>query len=79
MKVATTLIFPICIVMAVLTGEVYAQAKKLGIYEETYFVFCADNGTAVTAKDRGVERGVHVPYVVKGPSVLDVKTGPQMA
>jgi hypothetical protein len=34
-----------------------------------YFIFCADNGTAVTAKDRGVERGVHVPYVVRGPGI----------
>jgi arylsulfatase A-like enzyme len=52
-----------------LMGKLIAKAEELGIYEETYFIFCADNGTAVTAKDRGVERGVHVPYVVKGPRV----------
>jgi len=52
-----------------LIGKLIAKAEKLGIYEQTYFIFCADNGTAVTAKDRGVERGVHVPFVVKGPGV----------
>lgn len=52
-----------------LIGQLIAKAEELGIYEETYFIFCDDNGTAVTAKDRGVERGVHVPYVVKGPGV----------
>lgn len=52
-----------------LVGKLIAKAEELDIYEETYFIFCADNGTAVTAKDRGVERGVHVPYVVKGPGV----------
>jgi arylsulfatase A len=52
-----------------LIGKLIAKAEELDIYEETYFIFCADNGTAVTAKDRGVERGVHVPYVVKGPGI----------
>jgi arylsulfatase A len=52
-----------------LIGKLIVKAEELGIYENTYFIFCADNGTAVTAKDRGVERGVHVPYVVKGPGV----------
>ncbi len=53
-----------------LIGKLIAKAEELGIYENTYFIFCADNGTAVTAKDRGVERGVHVPFVVKGPGVV---------
>ena len=52
-----------------LIGKLMRKAEELGIYEDTYFIFCADNGTAVTAKDRGVERGVHVPFVVKGPGV----------
>ncbi len=52
-----------------LVGKLITKAERLGIYQDTYFIFCADNGTAVTAKDRGVERGVHVPYVVKGPGV----------
>jgi len=52
-----------------LIGKLIRKAEELGIYDNTYFIFCADNGTAVTAKDRGVERGVHVPYVVRGPGV----------
>ncbi len=52
-----------------LIGKLIARAEDLGIYENTYFIFCSDNGTAVTAKDRGVERGVHVPYVVRGPGI----------
>jgi arylsulfatase A len=52
-----------------LIGRLTVKTEQLGIYENTWFIFCADNGTAVTAKDRGVERGVHVPYVVKGPGV----------
>ena len=52
-----------------LVGKLVRKSEELGIYENTYFIFCGDNGTAVTAKDRGVERGVHVPYVVAGPGV----------
>lgn len=52
-----------------LVGRLMTTAEDLGIYEDTYFIFCSDNGTAVTAKDRGVERGVHVPFVVRGPGI----------
>lgn len=52
-----------------LVGEVIDKLKELGIYENTYVIFCSDNGTAVTAKDRGVERGVHVPLVISGADV----------
>lgn len=52
-----------------LVGKVMNKAKDLGIYENTYFIFCSDNGTASTAKDRAVERGVHVPFLVCGPGI----------
>ena len=52
-----------------LVGKLMDHASALGIADNTYFIFCSDNGTAVTAKDRGVERGVHVPYVIRGPGV----------
>jgi len=52
-----------------LVGKLIQKTEELGIYENTYFIFCGDNGTAVTAKDRGVERGVHVPFVVMGPGI----------
>ena len=51
-----------------LVGKLVAHTKNLESMT-TYFIFCADNGTAVTAKDRGVERGVHVPFVVQGPGI----------
>lgn len=52
-----------------LVGQVVKKVKDLGIYDNTYIIFCSDNGTAVTAKDRGVERGVHVPLVICGADV----------
>ena len=55
-----------------LIGKLIAKTEALGVYDNTYFIFCSDNGTAVTAKDRGVERGVHVPYVVCGPGVKQI-------
>ncbi|TLX71796.1 hypothetical protein E9993_19645 [Labilibacter sediminis] len=55
-----------------LVGNVVAKVKELGIYDNTYIIFCSDNGTAVTAKDRGVERGVHVPMVICGADVKKI-------
>ncbi len=55
-----------------LVGKVVAKTKELGIYDNTYIIFCSDNGTPVTAKDRGVERGVHVPLVICGADVKQV-------
>ena len=55
-----------------LVGEVVEKVKELGIYDNTYIIFCSDNGTPVTAKDRGVERGVHVPLVICGADVTKV-------
>lgn len=52
-----------------LTGKLMQKAEDLGIDDNTYFIFCSDNGTAVTAKNRGVERGCHVAYAIKGPRV----------
>ena len=52
-----------------LVGRLMAKAESLGIDDNTYFIFCSDNGTASIAKNRGVERGVHVAYVIRGPGV----------
>ena len=52
-----------------LIGKLMQKSKDLWIYDNTYFIFSAHNGTATTAKDRAVERGVHVPYVIKGPGI----------
>jgi arylsulfatase A-like enzyme len=47
-------------------GEVVAKIEELGISDNTVIIFLSDNGTAVTAKTRGVERGSHVVHVASG-------------
>jgi arylsulfatase A len=53
-----------------LVGRVVTRSKELGIYESTYFIFASDNGTANLAKNRGVEEGVRVPYIIAGPGIV---------
>jgi arylsulfatase A-like enzyme len=53
-----------------LVGRVIDRSKELGIYESTYFIFASDNGTANLAKNRGVEEGVRVPYIIAGPGIV---------
>lgn len=53
----------------VLVGRIVKKVTDLGIADRTIIIFCADNGTAVTAKSRGVERGCHVPFVACGPGI----------
>lgn len=53
----------------VLVGRLQQQARDLGVIDRTVFIFCSDNGTAVTAKSRGVERGCRVPMIVWGAGV----------
>jgi len=53
----------------VLVGRLQKKALELDVLENTIFIFCADNGTAVTAKSRGVERGCRVPFIVWGAGI----------
>ena len=53
----------------ILVGRIIKKVADLGIADRTVIIFCADNGTAVTAKSRGVERGCHVPFVAWGPGI----------
>ncbi len=53
----------------VLIGRIRKRVEDLGLLEDTVFIFCSDNGTAVTAKSRGVERGCRVLFVVSGAGV----------
>ena len=48
----------------VLIGRIRKKVDDLGLAENTIFIYCSDNGTAVTAKSRGVERGCLVPMVI---------------
>jgi len=52
-----------------LVGQVVNKVEELGIKENTYVILLSDNGTAVTAKSRGVERGVHVMNICWGGQV----------
>lgn len=50
-------------------GEVVNKIDELGIADNTVIIFLSDNGTAVTAKTRGVERGSHVVQIVAGAGI----------
>jgi len=50
-------------------GQVVAKVEALGISDNTVIIFTSDNGTAVTAKTRGVERGSHVVHIAAGVGV----------
>jgi len=52
-----------------LMGRVVEKVEELGIEKNTYLILVSDNGTAVTAKSRGVERGVHVMNICWGGPV----------
>ena len=52
-----------------LLGNVLKKIKELGIEDNTIVMFTSDNGTAVTAKTRGVERGSHVVNIIAGAGI----------
>jgi len=53
----------------ILVGRLQQKVRDLNVMHNTVFIFCSDNGTAITAKSRGVERGCRVPFVVYGADV----------
>jgi len=53
-----------------LMGKVVKKIEDLGIADNTIIIFTSDNGTAVTAKTRGVERGSHVVNIISGANVI---------
>ncbi|GAA6204574.1 sulfatase-like hydrolase/transferase [Thalassotalea sp. SU-HH00458] len=55
-------------------GQVVTKINDLGIADNTVIIFLSDNGTAVTAKTRGVERGSHVVHIAAGAGIK--KRGP---
>tara|TARA_B100000767_G_C19731489_1_gene521893 strand:+ start:59 stop:1549 length:1491 start_codon:yes stop_codon:yes gene_type:complete len=52
-----------------LMGKIMKKIDDLGIAENTIVILTSDNGTAVTAKTRGVERGTHVVNIISGAGV----------
>ena len=53
----------------VCVGRLLAQVEHLGLADRTLVIFTSDNGSAVTAKTRAVERGCRVPLVIRGGGV----------
>ncbi|NQU25078.1 MAG: sulfatase-like hydrolase/transferase [Candidatus Nealsonbacteria bacterium] len=53
----------------ILVGRLQQKVRDLGVTDNTVFIFCADNGTAVIAKSRGLERGCRVPLIVCGARI----------
>ncbi len=52
-----------------LVGRILETIKEQGIEGETIVIYTSDNGTTSSAKSKGVEYGVHVPFMVAGPSI----------
>lgn len=53
----------------ILVGRLEKKVRDLGVFDNTVFIFCSDNGTAVIAKSRGVERGCRVPFIAYGAGI----------
>lgn len=53
----------------VLVGRIQRKIESLGIVDRTIVLYCSDNGSAVTAKSRSVERGCRVPMVISGAGI----------
>ena len=52
-----------------LVGRILETIKEQGIEGETIVIYTSDNGTTSSAKSKGVEYGVHLPFMVAGPSI----------
>ncbi len=52
-----------------LIGRTVDKLRDLNVEKETMIILLSDNGTAVTAKTRGVERGCHVVGIISGAGV----------
>jgi hypothetical protein len=53
----------------VLVGRLWSTVEQFGLEDRTILIYTSDNGTAVTAKTRAVERGCRVPFIVYGGPV----------
>jgi hypothetical protein len=53
----------------VCVGRILDQVQQLGLSDNTIIIFTSDNGTAVTAKTRAVERGARAPFIVHGAGI----------
>ena len=52
-----------------LVGNIVEKVKKEGLADNTVIIFASDNGTTSSSKGKGVEYGVHVPFMVSGAGI----------
>ncbi|TWT85010.1 Arylsulfatase [Planctomycetes bacterium CA13] len=52
-----------------LVAKIVAKIEAMGIADNTIIIYSSDNGTTSSAKSRGVEYGVHLPFVVAGAGI----------
>ena len=55
--------------MDALVGRIINTVEAQGLSEDTIIIYTSDNGTTSSAKGKGVEYGVHVPFVLSGPQI----------
>jgi len=55
--------------MDALVGRIIDTVEAQGLSEDTIIIYTSDNGTTSSAKGKGVEYGVHVPFVLSGPQI----------
>ena len=52
-----------------LVGKIWNTIKEQGIADNTIIIFASDNGTTASSKSKGVEYGVHVPFLFAGAGI----------
>ena len=55
--------------MDALVGRIIDTVEDQGLSDDTIIIYTSDNGTTSSAKGKGVEYGVHVPFVLSGPQI----------
>ena len=55
--------------MDTLVGRIVDTVEKQGIRDDTIIIYTSDNGTTSSSKGKGVEYGVHVPFVISGAEI----------
>lgn len=61
-----------------LVGQVVAKLEELGIADNTIVLYSSDNGTTSSSKSKGVEYGVHVPFMVAGAGIRQRGMTPEL-
>lgn len=61
-----------------LVKRVVDTIEEAGVADNTIIIFASDNGTTASSKSKGVEYGVHVPFVVAGAGIKQRGLSPVM-